>query len=65
MKTVGERLKKLRLDANMSQAEFSRIIEVTPSAIGMYEQDRRVPRDDIKKRISDYYNLSVDSIFFT
>lgn len=65
MKTIGEKLKELRLNADLSQAEFSKIINVTPSAIGMYEQDRRVPRDEIKKRISNFYSISVDNIFFT
>ena len=30
----------------------------------MYERGERVPRDEIKKRLSDYYKVSVQELFF-
>lgn len=36
-------LKKLREEKRMTQAELSKALEISPSAIGMYEQGRRVP----------------------
>lgn len=56
------RLKELR--GNQSQAEVARAIGVSPSAYAMYETGKRVPRDDVKIRISKHFNRSVKNIFF-
>lgn len=37
---------------------------ISVSALAMYEQGERIPRDDIKIRIAKYYNRTVESIFF-
>ncbi|EGS29595.1 hypothetical protein HMPREF9130_0436 [Peptoniphilus sp. oral taxon 375 str. F0436] len=37
---------------------------MTRQAIYNYETDTRVPRDEIKYEISEYYGLSVGDIFF-
>ena len=39
----GTRLRKLRTDKGYTQKEFARLLGVSPSAIGMYEQGRREP----------------------
>ena len=40
-------------------------IGISQSALGMYELELRVPRDDIKIKLADYYGKSVQDIFFT
>ena len=40
---MGPRIAALRRGAGMSQAELARILGVSPSAVGMYEQGRREP----------------------
>lgn len=37
---------------------------ISVSALAMYEQGERVPRDDIKVRLAQYYGCSVEYIFF-
>ena len=37
---------------------------ISVSALAMYEQGERIPRDYIKIRIAKYYNRTVESIFF-
>lgn len=44
----------------MTQAELSKALEISPSAIGMYEQGRRVPDVSTLKKISAYFNVSID-----
>lgn len=60
--SVGERIKVLR--GEQSQEELASIVGVTPSAIGMYEQNRRMPRGQTQKAIADYFGLLVDDLFF-
>lgn len=59
---IADRLIKLR--GNRTQAEVAQAIGVTPSAYSMYENGERIPRDEIKKRIAEYYKRTVNTIFF-
>lgn len=60
--TAGEKLKKLR--GKRSRREVANALGISVSAITMYELDKRVPKDDIKGKIANYYKKSVGSIFF-
>ena len=60
--TVGERLKKLR--GKKSRREVAKAIGISTSAITMYELDKRIPRDEIKSKIANYYKKSVATIFY-
>ena len=60
--TVGEKLKEVR--GNRSQAEVAKAVMVSDSAISSYENDERVPRDDVKKRLAKYYESTVQDIFY-
>jgi transcriptional regulator with XRE-family HTH domain len=59
---IADRLVKLR--GSRTQAEVAQAIGVTPSAYSMYENGDRIPRDEIKKRIAEYYKRTVNTIFF-
>ena len=59
---IAEKLVKLR--GEKSREEVANAVGVSVSAISMYENGERVPRDDIKIRIAEYYNKSVQEIFF-
>ena len=59
---IAERLVKLR--GKRTQAEVAEAIGVTQSAYSMYETGERIPRDETKKRIAQYYKRSVNTIFF-
>ena len=59
---IAERLIALR--GSKTQTEVAQAIGVTPSAYSMYENGERVPRDEIKKKIAEYYKKSVATIFF-
>ena len=59
---IAKRLIALR--GNRTQAEVAQAIGVTPSAYSMYETGERIPRDEIKKRIAEYFKRSVNTIFF-
>ncbi len=63
LKSIGEKLTKLR--GNKSQKTVAKDIGISTSALGMYEQGRRMPRDEVKIKIANYYNVSVAYIFYT
>ena len=53
-------LKNLREEKRMTQAELSKDLEISPSAIGMYEQGRRFPDQTILTKIADFFDVSTD-----
>lgn len=59
--TFGERLRKLRNDKGITQAQLGNIIGVSDRVVGYYESDDRFPKDDIiLKKMADYFNISLD-----
>jgi transcriptional regulator with XRE-family HTH domain len=64
-KTIGTKLKNLRTKANETVKEIADAIEVSESAWRMYELGQRIPRDEIKERIANHYNTSIEFLFFT
>lgn len=57
---VGNRVKKLREELDLKQEELAKKIGVSPSAIGMYERDLREANDDIKIKMAELFECSVD-----
>lgn len=62
MEKVAERLRRLR--GERSREEVAKAVGVSISAIAMYENGERIPRDGIKLKIAEYYQKSVQEIFF-
>lgn len=60
--TVAERLVELR--GNRPRELVADAINVSVSAISMYENGQRIPRDEIKVRLADYYGTTVQDLFF-
>lgn len=62
-KKYAKNLRKLR--GKVSRQVVAAAIGVTRSAIAMYEQGERVPKDEIKVKLARYYNTTVEAIFYT
>ena len=60
--TIGKRLQKLR--GNTPRDKVATDLGISISAISMYESGHRIPRDEIKIKLADYYGVTVESIFF-
>lgn len=60
--TIAERLVKARGDKR--REDVAEAIGVSLSAISMYENGERVPRDEIKVRLAKYYKTTVQKLFF-
>ena len=61
---IGKTLKGLREQKGESAEELSKALNISASAIAMYETGKRVPRDEIKIRIAEHFVVPVESIFF-
>lgn len=63
-KTIGARLRALRLEKDKTLEEVSSETGLTVSALGNYENGLRIPRDESKTVLASYYGKDVQSIFF-
>ena len=59
---MGARIAALRREAGMNQAQLARALQVSPSAVGMYEQGRREPSAQILLNLAEIFGVSVDYI---
>lgn len=61
-KTVGTMLRELRGDK--TQEDVANALGITKSSWAMYERDERVPRDETKILIAQFFGKSVQEIFY-
>ena len=59
---MAKTLKRLR--GNKTQEEVSKAVGISVSALSMYENGERVPRDEVKKKLAAHYGRTVQYIFF-
>ncbi len=57
---LGERLKLLRKEKNLSQRNMAKLLKMGYSTLGMYETDKRSPDYPTLHRLADFFNVSVD-----
>lgn len=60
MSTLADRLKELRKSKKLTQTELGKILGVGKTTISMYETNNSTPNDEIKMKISEYFNVSLD-----
>lgn len=60
MSNFGTRLKELRIKANLSQQELSKLMGVSKSSINMYERGEREPGLDLVVAFATFFNVSTD-----
>ena len=59
---IGVRLRELRGGKTLKEVADS--VKISLSSLAMYESGRRVPKDDVKLRLANYYGKSVEALFF-
>ena len=52
------------LRGRKSQKEVADALGISVSALSMYENGERIPRDNIKIRLANYYQKNISDIFF-
>ncbi len=56
----AQRIKQLRKQKNLTQAEFATIFNIATGTIGMWESGKREPNHDTIRKIADYFDVSAD-----
>ena len=62
-KEIGERLRAERIKRNLSREKVAHDNAVSISAIAMYENGNRMPRDEVKVRLAKYFELPIDFFY--
>ena len=57
---LGEILRELRKDRGMTQADLAEKLSLSPLTISAYECGRSSPDDDVKIKIAQIFNVSLD-----
>ena len=60
--TIGELLKKARLDAGMTQKELAEKCGMADSAIRKYESGKVIPKIETRKRIATALNITTGDL---
>lgn len=54
----------IELRGERSREAVASALNISVSALAMYETGARIPRDETKKKIAAYYHKTVQEIFF-
>ena len=60
MKKFHERLKELRIERGLSQEKLAKEVGLTHTAIGLWEQNKRVPNLDAVIELAKFFGASID-----
>ncbi|TNO91060.1 helix-turn-helix transcriptional regulator [Bacillus cereus] len=54
----------INLRNQKSREEVARAVGISVSTLQMYENGQRIPRDNIKIKLANFYGVTVQTIFF-
>lgn len=61
---IARKLRNLRERSGKTQKELADIMDISISAISMYENGERIPSDKVKKQYALLFDVSIEDIFF-
>ncbi|MGV8907112.1 MAG: helix-turn-helix domain-containing protein [Acetobacterium sp.] len=62
MSVFSENLKYLRKKMKISQVNFAKELEISPSAVTMYEQGKREPNFELLRRMAVFYKVDYNQL---
>lgn len=62
MNHIGDRIRKLRMAAGLTQGELGKMLNIKPSTVGMYERGCRRPDGEMVVKICEAFHVSSDSL---
>lgn len=63
MEKLGERLRELRKEKDLTQEELASKLKISKSALGMYETGKRIPTWETMEAIADFFNVDMDFLY--
>ena len=64
-KEIGEMIRVRRMARGMTQDDLADRIGVTASAIGLFENGKRRPKDEVAEAIADVFNIPKWAVYFS
>ena len=61
-KVIGKRIKEIRLDNKLSQAEFGALFFVSQDTVSLWELNKRTPIIDDIVKLANLFNLSIEEM---
>lgn len=62
MSIIGERIKELRLENNLTQKKLAEIAEISEISVRKYECGDRIPKFEVIEKLSSIFNVQFDYI---
>lgn len=63
MKVFGERLKEIRLEKHLKQADLAKMLNVSNNTVYAWEQDKQEPSMTTILKLCDILEVSLDYLF--
>lgn len=60
---IGEKIKELRIKHQLTQSQLAQLAKLSPSAIGMYEHNRREPDSKTLLKFSGIFQVHVSYFY--
>ncbi|NSW91330.1 MAG: helix-turn-helix transcriptional regulator [Firmicutes bacterium] len=57
---IGQRIRELRREHNLTQQQFAALFNLNDSTISLYENEKREPEYHTLVKIADHFNVTVD-----
>ena len=61
-RVIGNKIKEIRTDNNLSQAEFGKLFFVSQDTVSLWENGKSYPNTEFIIAIAKHFNLSADYI---
>ncbi|MCK8825364.1 helix-turn-helix transcriptional regulator [Fuchsiella alkaliacetigena] len=61
---MKNKLSELRENKDLTQEQLAEKLDISASAIGMYEIGKRFPKLQTAKKIADFFGVSIEEVFF-
>lgn len=62
--SIGDRIRRLRIENNLTQLELANKVNITPKSISFYELDQRTPGKDILEKLADTLSTTPEYIMY-
>lgn len=60
MKVIGTRIRELRADKNLTQAQLGAMLNVSQDTVSLWEKSKSLPPVEIISALSDIFGVSCD-----
>lgn len=59
---IGDKIRELREEKDIKQKDLASFLGISPSTVGMYEQNRRTPDSEMILKLANFFNVTTEYI---